>query len=288
MDDLLFGKRNKRGDWSPRERIEYPPVFAWPPRPVAFVRFLTGLSGYLLPWNVLYALIALLVLRYATPSLATAQTFSWGWVGLLLARNAALVTAWVGLWHLVLYVLRRQGTSFKFSARWPATDNSAFLFKHQLADNLIWTYASGLPIWTATEALMLWAMGNHYVPYVDWQTHPVYCFAILLAIPMFRDLHFYCVHRLLHWPPLYRHVHSLHHNNVNPIPSSGLSMHPVEHVLYYSSVLIHFVVPSNPMHLVFHFVHLSLAPTQGHAGFAKVMLGENTGVDTHCGSPPEN
>jgi sterol desaturase/sphingolipid hydroxylase (fatty acid hydroxylase superfamily) len=30
--------------------------------------------------------------------------------------------------------------------------------------------------------------------------------------------HFYFVHRLLHWPPLYRVAHALHHKNNSPQP----------------------------------------------------------------------
>jgi hypothetical protein len=33
-------------------------------------------------------------------------------------------------------------------------------------------------------------------------------------------------------------VHSVHHNSVNPSPWSSLSMHPVEHLLYWSDSLI--------------------------------------------------
>ena len=33
MDDLAYGTRNKRGDWSPNEPIQYAPLFALPPSP---------------------------------------------------------------------------------------------------------------------------------------------------------------------------------------------------------------------------------------------------------------
>ena len=32
MDESKYGTRDKRGDWRPFERIEYPPVFVWPVR----------------------------------------------------------------------------------------------------------------------------------------------------------------------------------------------------------------------------------------------------------------
>jgi hypothetical protein len=30
LDDLLYGKRNKRGDWTPNEPSRVAPIFVWP------------------------------------------------------------------------------------------------------------------------------------------------------------------------------------------------------------------------------------------------------------------
>jgi len=50
------------------------------------------------------------------------------------------------------------------------------------------------------------------------------------------DFHFYWTHRLLHASPwLYKHVHKEHHESFNPDPFSGLSMHPIESTIYFSS-----------------------------------------------------
>ena len=65
---------------------------------------------------------------------------------------------------------------------------------------------------------------------------------------------FLCRHRLIHWPPLYHAVHKLHHHNVNPGPWSGLAMHPVEHLLYFSGIIIHWIVPSNPLLAIYHIL----------------------------------
>ena len=129
--------------------------------------------------------------------------------------------------------------------------------------------------------LTLWGQAKGWLPYASWTAHPVYCALLMLFIPIFREVHFYLIHRLIHWAPLYRTVHSLHHKNVNPGPWSGLAMHPVEHLLYFSGVLLHWVVPSNGLHVIFHLQHLALAPAKGHAGFAKVVLGEGTSIATH-------
>lgn len=39
MDDLKFGTRNKRGDFTPNGRLETSPLFTWPPRPMALLRW---------------------------------------------------------------------------------------------------------------------------------------------------------------------------------------------------------------------------------------------------------
>ena len=67
--------------------------------------------------------------------------------------------------------------------------------------------------------------------------------------------------------PLYRLAHALHHRNINIGPWSGISMHPIEHTLYFSSILIHFIVPSHPVHVIFHLYNLGLNPPATHSGF---------------------
>jgi sterol desaturase/sphingolipid hydroxylase (fatty acid hydroxylase superfamily) len=282
MDDLAYGKRDKRGNWSPLKRIEYPPVFVWPAQPLKFLKWFFGYPGYLLPWNAIYGAFAIGLWLFLTPPMETMRSFEPGWIAFIFFRNLAIVFLFFGGFHLRLYIQKRQGTLFKYNAQWPATDNPAFLFRNQNIDNMIWTLGSGVPFWTAYEVLTLWAFANGYIPTVGFEEHPIYFIALMLLIPTFRDLHFYLVHRLIHWPPLYRAVHKLHHNNVNPGPWSGLAMHPVEHLLYFSGVLIHWIVPSHPVHAIFHLVHAALSPAPGHVGFDKMVVGEDKAIESHA------
>ena len=92
---------------------------------------------------------------------------------------------------------------------------------------------------------------------------------MFFLVPFIRDAHFYLTHRLLHWGPLYRIAHKTHHLNTNTGPWSGMSMHPIEHILYFSGILIHWVIPSHPLIAMFHIFHAGIAPTAGHTGYEK-------------------
>ena len=133
---------------------------------------------------------------------------------------------------------------------------------------MLWTCASGVTVWTAYEVGFMWAYANDLVPfYLDPVAHSVWFFLGFVAVPFVAATHFYFVHRLLHWRPVYRLAHALHHRNDNLGPWSGLSMHPLEHVIYLSSVLVHLVVASHPLHVLFHMQWNTLGSAVTHTGF---------------------
>ena len=49
-------------------------------------------------------------------------------------------------------------------------------------------------------------------------------------------------------------------------------MHPVEHVLYFSSVAVHFFVASHPIHFLFHCYYVALLPAASHSGFEGLQI----------------
>lgn len=44
-------------------------------------------------------------------------------------------------------------------------------------------------------------------------------------------------------------------------------MHPIEHIMYFSVVIPHALVPGHPIHLFFNAQHTALTPSAGHHGF---------------------
>ena len=279
MDDLTDGTRNKRGDWAPKEALQIAPLFVFPPQPLNFLKWL---PGYFLPWNVAFMALGALFWSFLTPSVETLRTFAPGWIAYLLVRNGALVLIVYGALELRLYVTRAQGGRFKFNGKWPAEQPSdAFMFKSQNIDNIIRTFATGVPIWTAHEVFGLWAYANYIGPWTTFAEHPIWLPFLGLAFPIFHEIHFYCIHRLIHVPVLYKYIHSVHHNSVNPSPWSSLSMHPVEHLLYWSDSLIHLILPSHPLLFLYGLQVTGTGAVVGHVGFDKIEAGAG-GVDTHA------
>lgn len=275
MSDTTLGVRDKRGDWRPPYQLKVPPIFEWPLRPLAIAKWLFGFPGYLWPWNTLYLGLALVTWFFLTPAMATMQSLEPGWIAIILGRNVGLTVLIVGAWHSYFYIFKRQGSDFKYTTRPLGKNNSTFMFGNQVHDNMFWTFASAVPIWTAYEVMTLWAYANGWLPFADMISNPVWFVVLLLLIPAIREVHFYAVHRLIHWPPLYKTVHHLHHRNVNIGPWSGLSMHPVEHLFYFSGALLHWIIPSHPIHVLFHLQHAALSPAQGHCGFDRVVVGRD-------------
>ena len=280
MDDLQFGKRDKRGHWKPNEPLTNPPVFVFPPQPVAFLKWL---PSYFLPWNVVFMATAALFWYFLTPDMETMKTLAPGWILAIFARNLLAVFLFYGAFELLLYIRRRQAGRFKYNPVFPGdTKSDVFWFKSQNVDNIIRSFGSGVPIWTAFELGVLWAFANGYAPMASLASNPWWLAAIVLLTPAFHELHFYLVHRAIHSPALYKYVHSVHHNSVNPSPWSSLSMHPVEHLLYFSGVLIHLVIHSHPLVALYHLHLAGFGAVVGHVGFDKIETGEESTVDTHA------
>ncbi|WP_027527880.1 sterol desaturase family protein [Bradyrhizobium sp. Ec3.3] len=277
MNDTLYGTRDKRGYWTPDRRPKRAPIFIWPAQPKAILLWLFGYLKY----NFAFVAISLVAWVYLTPSVEAMREFGVGWVSLILLRNAALALLVYGGWHALLYIRRRQQADFKYNAKWPDTNSSTFLFGSQTAENVFWTMCSGVPVWTGYEAFTWWMFANGYIPYVEFRAHPVYLIALLSLLPVWHQLHFYVIHRLIHMGPLYRVIHKVHHNNVNPGPWSGLSMHTFEHIIYFSSVLIHLLVPSNPMLAIFQLMLSALSPADGHLGFDRIVTAKEKHIDTN-------
>ena len=269
----------KSWNYSPNEPIRYNPLFEWPIDVAKTFRWIV-FRWISISRALFIAILAVGTYHYLTPSLEAFQEPSTEIIALTYVRNSAILFLVAGSLHMYLYSLRMQGDDFKFLKRKMAQKNKFFSFNDQVYDNIFWSLVSGVTVWTAYEILYLNLLANGLISVMPLNDHPLQFFAWLLVLPMVRSGHFYFIHRLLHHPFLYKHVHSTHHRNVHTGPWSGISMHPIENLIYQSSVLIHFVIPSEPAIVFVHLFMTSLGPAFSHSGFEKILAKKTKLLDS--------
>ena len=280
MSDLDYGSKDSKGNYNPKKRIGYPPIFVWPLQALSALKWFISIPGYFLPWNTLYVSIGLMSWFYLSPPLVDFANPSLETILLIFLRNSMLVTLYFGAFHYHLYFKRCQGSEFKFNSKWPSKNSKQFMFGNQNIDNIILTFASGVTIWTTFELGILWIAARGFIEVITVREQPLYFVGMIFVVHLWRDLHFYLIHRLIHYQPLYKRIHRIHHKNTNPGPWSGLAMHPAEHSLYFSCALIFIILPFHPAFIVITLVHAGLSPAPGHLGFERVKTSDNRSFDT--------
>ncbi len=265
-------KNSRIWHYVPDLPIRITPFFDWPPDASAIWRWLseTWLRVAIYP---MFVVLALVVYYTFQPTEESMREFAFGWTAQIWLRNLILMFLVAGSLHLYFYIFKKQGKELKYETRDQDRNSKTHDFGNQVLDNMFWTLVSGVAIWSMFEIVYFWASSNGYVPRLVFADNPIWFAAMFILIPIWSSLHFYWVHRLLHWPPLFKVAHALHHRNVNIGPWSGISMHPIEHCLYFSSYLIHFVVASHPLHFLFHAYYQGLGPAVSHCGFESLKVG---------------
>ena len=56
-------------------------------------------------------------------------------------------------------------------------------------------------------------------------------------------------------------------------------MHPGEHLLFFSSMLIHFAIPTHPLHVLFHIQHQALQAVSSHTGYESLLVKDKKTLD---------
>ncbi|WP_282171086.1 sterol desaturase family protein [Ruegeria atlantica] len=273
MTDTTQNPESARWHYRPDGPVSLNPLFKWPPRPAEVLKWY---SGAWLQITALTLCLALAVTAYAFffPPLESMQSFAPGWMFRIWLLNMVPQILVAGGLHWWLYMRKGQGMYKKFDRRDLTRNNGTFTFRNQVLDNIWWTLGSAMTVATVYQWIIYWAMANGYVPTITWSGAPVWFVVWMVFIPMWSGLHFYWVHRLEHHPKLYKYVHAVHHRNVNIGPWSGISNHWYENLLYFTTYFIHLIVPSHPLHVLFHAYFQQISPVLSHSGFEKLKAGD--------------
>jgi sterol desaturase/sphingolipid hydroxylase (fatty acid hydroxylase superfamily) len=204
-----------------------------------------------------------------------------GWTARVLAFHLACELMLVGCWHWLTHVsdYAKGIREFKFNPENPYTkEGSAHLKREVIFTPLGWLQSG------AWQIALTWFWASKRLPnyYTDFWAHPVYSVVGVAAVTYWREIHFYWCHRGMHpwWDKnlglldgdvgawLYRVAHRLHHKSYNPGPWSGLSMHPIEHFLYYSCAWLPPLLGAtcHPLMFLYCKYHADIAPIGGHDG----------------------
>lgn len=81
------------------------------------------------------------------------------------------------------------------------------------------------------------------------------------------ETYFYWVHRFMHWKPIYKRVHHIHHLSTEPTPFAAFSFHPLEAILESGAiVIIAFILPLHLSTLILFTFFSLVMNVYGHLG----------------------
>ena len=259
---------NNKG-FSPENEIKIPPIYKIPP-PV--IQSINWLYNFFFPWWIPYFIMAYLSYLFIQINSQIMLNFDLKLFSFIWLKNFFFLFLFAGSIHWWLYIRKNQTLDYKYYAKWPTENNSKFLFKNQVKDNMFWSIVSGCTIWTALESYVLWQQATGGVTVYLWSEKPLYLLLCTILMPFIGGVHFYIIHRILHIPIIYKIAHQLHHRNINTGPWSGISMHPIEHIFYFSIIILWAFVPADPFVVVLTGIWFGVGPAQSHAGFNKLVL----------------
>lgn len=91
---------------------------------------------------------------------------------------------------------------------------------------------------------------------------------ILPLMILFHDAYFYWVHRAMHHPWLYKHVHAVHHRSTDPTSLAAFSFHPFEAFLEAMVLPLMFLAfPADGYMYVLYTVSIFVINVVNHSGY---------------------
>ncbi|PJJ83621.1 sterol desaturase family protein [Mucilaginibacter auburnensis] len=162
----------------------------------------------------------------------------------------------------VFYVWKKGKLFYlKIQQRFPNKKDVAREIRYSIYTSLIFSIVIVAVMWLSANDYTL-----IYRP-IDKYGYGYFVFSVLLMI-VIHDAYFYWTHRLLHWKPLYKHVHVVHHRSLNPTPFSAYAFHPVEALVEVGIVpVIVFTVPYHYMALTIFSGYALIMNIMGHMGY---------------------
>ncbi|KYC43802.1 C-5 sterol desaturase [Scytonema hofmannii PCC 7110] len=105
--------------------------------------------------------------------------------------------------------------------------------------------------------------------YTDLREYGLWYLGVsFVAVLIFQDTYFYCIHRMFHHPLLFKWMHHGHHRSGDPTPWSSFAFDPPEAIvqaLFFVGVV--FIVPLHFITLVAALITMTVWAVLNHVGF---------------------
>lgn len=184
---------------------------------------------------------------------------AWVLASLLIFLRYALPAA------LVFYVAYR----LKRLDWWPWKIQQKFPKGSQIRAEILYSLMSSFIFGSMALAVFFLRKAGYGAMYFEIGQHGwgYWAFSILAMI-FAHDTYFYWAHRLMHHPRLFKTLHLVHHQSVNPTPFTAFSFHPLESLLEFGIVpLIALLLPVHPSALFLFTLWSIVFNILGHSGY---------------------
>jgi sterol desaturase/sphingolipid hydroxylase (fatty acid hydroxylase superfamily) len=167
-----------------------------------------------------------------------------------------------GIMYFLFFVLfRKKWNHLRIQDKYP--DRASILYE------IKWSVRAML-IFAVFVTIMLICIDRGYTKmYFEIDEYGWVYFLLSPVLALFlHDTYYYWVHRLMHYGPVFRYVHLVHHRSKTPTPFAIYSFQPLEVVLQFIVYpLILFFVPYHPVAFGIFIGYDLIVNAAGHTGF---------------------
>ncbi len=163
--------------------------------------------------------------------------------------------------YLVFYVLlKNRFLSRKIQYRFPTWDKMKMDILYSLQTIIIFA---------GMATIVFRVLYEHTNMYSNISDHGLIYYILTFPLMfLIHDTYFYWMHRLMHLPFIFRHVHLVHHTSTNPTPWTSYSFHFLESIIEAGIIfVIAFTLPVHKSALILFLLLQFIYNVYGHLGF---------------------